>query len=625
MLRRLLPALAAVVLVSLVAGPAAARSTGKHAEGPAERVTFGLGPGGQAFIDERATLTYTVPPGGEVVDRVAVFNQSNQKLPLLVYAADAVNSESGKLDAQPRAAQPQDLGGWVRLGAHANGVPVKGRSLVQVSVPAQNRTKGIGKVLLPIRISVPRDASPGDHAAAVVAGLLARGDNATSANLELEQRVALRVYVRVSGAVRAGLAVKVRNVDYEGGSGLGLEGTLRVTYEVRNTGNVRLGATTALKAKGPFGLGSWSVTGPPVQELVPGGRARLTAQIKGVWPTIVGHVTVTATAQAAPSSTAPKLAPVSDTARYWAMTWQEVAAVLLLIGLVVYRRWRRATRREPRHAKPGPNRKDLVGAVTAVLLLSVVTLAFTQGKADAAVLGAIAVSPNVGHDETLFTGAIKDARCPNGTGDSFFTVDGPDIPRNAAFIGGGAAKGTGYQFFRNASIANIRTTHSGAFTHSGAYTIRFSCVRFSDGKVVDSYTRVMDYTAGRKGSWRLRGTSATAPTRPALPGDPYAVDPYAVARAEAKAAATKPPSPSALRPSATSSATGVPPSGSTPAPTGAAASVATAATDEDGPPLLGWALGIGVLFGGTVALAEWQRRRARHPRERTGVRQPASP
>lgn len=578
---------------------------------PAQRVTFGIGPGGQAFIDDRSFLSYAAPPGGQLLDRVAIFNQSNQRLDMLVYPSDATNTQVGALDIRARAQRNTEMGAWVTLGgdSRTGRVVPSARSIVRVSVPPQSRTSGIGKVIVPMRVIVPHDATPGDHVAGVVVALISKGDGQQSQNIELEQRVALRVYVRVAGAVHPGLAVKILKTDYIGSSGLRIHGALRVTYRVRNTGNVRLGSTTTLSAKGPFGIGRRSVAGPKVTELVPGGSAQLTTEVEDVWPTVLGWVTATATAVAPPNGEALRLKPVSDSARFWVITWQEVVAALLLLTWILHRRWRRAAHRmQPRQAKDGPTKRELVGGGVLVLTLAFGLGVLSAGRAHAAVLGGIEVSPTVGHDETLFTGAIKDARCPKGTGDSFFTVDGRDLPSNSANIGFGKDNGTGYQYFRNASIANIRATNSGAFTHSGAYTIRFSCVRASDGKVVDSYTRDMDYVAGGKGLWRLRGYPKSGPTRVPLPGNPYAIDPYATV-------ATATPTPISSGSSATPGGSVATPSGSGATATASSSpSTAVARGDRaassgsEGSPVAVWAAVFGGLFAGVSGLAVWRRR-----------------
>ena len=126
-------------------------------------VTFGISPAGPGAPDDRPFLSYGLPPGAQVFDNVTVLNQSNIPLTLLVYGGDALNSAGGGLDITRRSEPNDDLGSWLTVGEAAAGGPVdpSGRSLVEVTVPPQNSTTGRGAVIVPVRISVPVDATPG--------------------------------------------------------------------------------------------------------------------------------------------------------------------------------------------------------------------------------------------------------------------------------------------------------------------------------------------------------------------------------------------------------------------------------------------------------------------------------
>jgi hypothetical protein len=558
------PALVAALLVAALAGlltPGLAAAAPRTEE-PA-LVTFGVGPAGATRADGRALFRYTVPAGGVLRDHVAVVNLSPEPLTLLVYPSDAVTSGSGGLEIRERAVRNARVGAWITLGdaVQTGRLDPTARSTVQVTVPPQRPGRGPGQVLLPMRIAVPADVSPGDHVGGIAVALVAKGSGAGAQTIDLEQRVVSRIYLDVPGRRAPGLDVDILRTDYVGGAGLGLRGMLDVTYRVRNTGNVRLGATTSLTAAGPFGLGGWDASGQRVDELLPRSEVVLVTRVPGVWPTILGTVRVTAKAVAAPASDAPRLAPVSDSARYWAVTWQEIAALMVLLAVVLYRRWRRA--RRPGKVTDGPPALELVGAATVALVVLVAVLAALPGRAQAATtLGTVEVSPTVGTDQTLFDGAVAQARCPRGTGDSFFTVDGPGLEPNTAFLGFGNRTGTGFQSFAGATIANIRTASTGAFQTSGSYHVRFSCVRASDGVVTGSYTRRLDYEAGGGGSWRFAGYPRTGPTRPPLPtpaasrsAGPAAVGPGAAATPDlrgwdGRSAPTASASPVTPRPSA---------------------------------------------------------------------------
>jgi hypothetical protein len=264
---------------------------------------------------------------------------------------------------------------------------------------------------------------------------------------------------------------------------------------------------------------------------------------------------------------------------------------------VAYRRWRKLRGRRARHLKDPDSARQVatVGAVVAVL--AVVGLAGAAGKAHAETLGRIQVSPLSGTDATLISGYLEDARCPKGTGDSYWTVDGPDLPRDQAFLAPGNATGTGPQVFRGASLANLKTTNSGAFSGSGTYVLRFSCVRSPDGKVTSSYQAQLRYKTGGAGSFQVVG---------AKPVPVHVLDP--------KLSPAPEPVPASAQPAAGSAGTAGTPGGSaepssvptaTKAPAGGGP-VAAPSRDE-GSAGIGWWVAVLALL--LVAAGAWLLRR----------------
>ena len=309
-------------------------------------VTFGIGPAGPKGPDNRPFLTYGVTPGSVVLDNVAVLNQSDVPLELQVYAGDGVNAEGGGLDIRKRAERNSDLGAWVTTGpaVQTGALDPSSRSSTTVTVPPQSSQTGRGQVVVPLRIAVPSDASPGDHIGGIAAALVSRGNSPGSQNIELEQRVVARVLLRVAGPLEPALSVTILNSEYVGGPGLGLSGSVRVTYRITNTGNVRIGASSRVGVDGPFGLLDATVSGGPADELVPKGSAIITATVPGVPPSVFATVKVTVDAVPPPGGDLPAAVTASDSARIWAVTWKHLVALLLLVLLVAWSLWRRRRR-----------------------------------------------------------------------------------------------------------------------------------------------------------------------------------------------------------------------------------------------------------------------------------------
>ena len=164
-------------------------------------------------------------------------------------------------------------------------------------------------------------------------------------------------------------------------------------------------------------------------------------------------------------------------------------------------------------------------ATRVALTCAVVLVGLSGRTAAAAELGGIDVRMTTGAasgtDASLFLGKLPDARCPAGTGDSFFSMEGPGLTLYDAFLGQGNTTGTGPQEFSGASVANLRTNNAGSFVRSGTYVITFHCVRSPDGAVPDVYTRRLDYVAGGAGSIVIRPGPA-APARPSAVSAPPA-------------------------------------------------------------------------------------------------------
>jgi hypothetical protein len=238
-----------------------------------------------------------------------------------------------------------------------------------------------------------------------------------------------------------------------------------------------------------------------------------------------------------------------------------------------------------------------------VTLLALVVVATSGGRARAADLGPVGVKPRVGTNNTLFFGYLAHAKCPAGTTDSYWTVDGPDLPHDTAFLGQGNASGTGEQQFRGASIANVRTAYPDSFRRSGTYFVRFSCVP-PDGKVRDSYQVPLLYRVAGRGSWQAQGAQQV----PDYVLDPSVASPAPTSPSRPTAAPGGGPAPPASGPSATTSRSpGAVPSG--PASAGQATGSATSAQGSGGGSGSSGGWWLGLLLLPALGVAAWALRR----------------
>jgi hypothetical protein len=267
-----------------------------------------------------------------------VINSSVQQYKLAVYATDAINDDAGGLTLLPAGENPTDAGSWITLGGTAASgfVTVEPRSFVVV----------------PIKGVIPSNATPGDHVAGLVADLttVSRDNNV---NVRLHQRVGLRMFVHVAGDLHPSLAIEDLAIDYRDNWNPIGAGAVTVTYRVRNTGNVVLGAKQDVAIDGLFGETA-AATPPDIPLLLPGAAVDVTVPVSGVLPEfwMTGKVTLTPFAQE--GAVVPDNLLASARAHFWAIPWVLLGTLLALLGGVFgYWRWRRTHPKSTgRHSTP---------------------------------------------------------------------------------------------------------------------------------------------------------------------------------------------------------------------------------------------------------------------------------
>lgn len=317
------PATALVtLLLALLAGALPAHAADE------DTLRFGLAPGPQDGAAPRSAIDLVLDPGGTATDYVSVTNLSSTPQVFELYAADAVLTRDGDVTVGARTSALRDVGGWV------------GFDTTTVEVPADRR------VDVPFRVTVPADATPGEHLGAVVASPVRAGATGDGTGVVVDARAAVRLDVLVPGPVRSELEVVGTAVDYAPALGGLAGGTLTVRYTVANPGNVRQSGQVRLS---PAALG-WAGGDvlADVPEIPPGQQAEQTIALTGVPPL----VWVTAALELTPAAPDGFSAAPPSTADLgaWAAPWVAGAALLLAAGAVTLgvrrRRRRRAARGE---------------------------------------------------------------------------------------------------------------------------------------------------------------------------------------------------------------------------------------------------------------------------------------
>ncbi|MCX4677369.1 DUF916 domain-containing protein [Streptomyces sp. NBC_01433] len=263
-------------------------------------------------------------PGATLTDRVTVTNKTARPLTFRLYAADAYNTaRDGGFAVRAQDEKQRSIGAWARTGRDR--VTVKAR----------------GSVTVPVTITVPEDAEPGDHPGALIA-LDERVEDAEQGAVALGVRKAVgaRIYLRVNGPTMPALSVDDIRVEHSRplvpGTG---KSRAVISYTLRNRGNVTLNPEVALRAEGLFGrtLLARDLKKIP-SELLPRQQVRLTETWAGAPQLEWGEIRLTATARDTRESA---------TASYIALPWLVAAAlgVIVATGTGLWIRARRSRAR----------------------------------------------------------------------------------------------------------------------------------------------------------------------------------------------------------------------------------------------------------------------------------------
>src|SRR5262249_4671878 len=195
---------------------------------------FGVQPAGPAKPDARSRFTYSVTPGATLVDHLAVRNYSAGPLRLKVYASDAFNTPDGGFDLLTAGKRSTGVGAWVVS------------DVAQVVVPSK------GTAIVPFQLSVPANATPGDHIGGIVAALRTIRNAGNGKKVTIEDRVGARIYLRVAGALHGALRVEDLRAGYDGTVNPFGHGRVTVNYVIHNVGNVRLSGPRPVRSPAGF-------------------------------------------------------------------------------------------------------------------------------------------------------------------------------------------------------------------------------------------------------------------------------------------------------------------------------------------------------------------------------------
>lgn len=318
-------ALGALVLPLAAQGPALAADNGAWSVSPAPP---------EGATTPRNYFILEGDPGTTIEDEVLLQNWTNKPITLHLYGADGYNTASdGFFALRDVGGEMHDVGAWVE--------PVVSR------VTLHGRTQ----TTVPVTVTIPENASPGDHAGGLVAlnTKVERGKKTDSAvDIGVQRAVGARIYVRVSGTTSPGF--EVGDVAFEHDRGAlpwTGEGNGTVSYTLTNTGNLRLEPAGDITLGGVIGDHS-SVEVSTNVDLLPGQQVRLTQEVTGA--PFLGRV------NARVDLTAGEDLEESASTTVWLLPWPFIALVVALLAAAVWFLGRRTglLRRKLRDAEDAP-------------------------------------------------------------------------------------------------------------------------------------------------------------------------------------------------------------------------------------------------------------------------------
>lgn len=335
LIRRSRFVLASAALVALAWVGASALSA--HADEPSQpssasgQVAWSMTPVITDVGEERSNFVYALEPGASADDAVLVRNSGAVPLDLAVNGSDAFTDGAGALDIVTENAAA-GAGSWISPAT--DGVHIEPGELVRI----------------PFRVSVPADAQPGEHAAALLTVLANDGET-----VSVDMRYATRVTVTVAGELTAGIALDAPALNVTTGFWPWEPATAEVSYEVRNTGNTRLTALQLIAGSGIDVYSAAEATNGLVTlaELLPDSLVAVDAAVEmgsswspftalqvSVSPSVLPSAATSSAEQPTVDQERVELSAVTIAPGWWVMV-----ASLLLVALVIVQRVRAATRR----------------------------------------------------------------------------------------------------------------------------------------------------------------------------------------------------------------------------------------------------------------------------------------
>ncbi len=245
---------------------------------------------------------YNIDIGGSHNDNVVVENKGSNKLGIKIYPVDALTTSDGAFALENEDEEKDTIGQWVTLDKYEIDLE-----------PGQ-------KEIIPFTISVPEDASPGEH----IGGIIMENKELVEGNqLNVKTRVGVRIYQTVPGDVVKKMNIESITAKGQYNSIWSMFYDYDFDYNLINEGNVQIVPTITSTLSSSL-FGEIDHASEEIQGSIFPGKS-ITKNFKPSKGIYFGPYTLTVTSQV------DDQAPIQKSLTFWALPWK----LCLIIGVVL--------------------------------------------------------------------------------------------------------------------------------------------------------------------------------------------------------------------------------------------------------------------------------------------------
>lgn len=248
--------------------PAAASPTPSDEQAP---ITWSMSPLPEENQSNTQWVELDMKPGESVQRELVVKNHSAQEATFGLQAADGYFTDTGRFNMLASDEPSEAAGTWISI-----------QEEITVAPKASENVR--------FTVTVPENATPGDHAAGVASSTTSIGQSADGASLGVESRIGFRVITRVEGELNPSLAVQELHTGYKQSWNPFAPGSITADFRLHNDGNLQLQPQSAL-----FSFQNAEGQSLESGSLLPGDGAKVTMKLDQSWPTFLTPVTLEVT------------------------------------------------------------------------------------------------------------------------------------------------------------------------------------------------------------------------------------------------------------------------------------------------------------------------------------------